>query len=194
MLVNKGRELAAQVWGVTHGSVPVTNDSLGNQRGEVLRILPTNSLNGNGNVGGGDSIISQADFGPDEFGLRTTCRSRGHRVLTRLDAGKVLLGKCDKSFVGDPTSTDKDHAVSLVVCRDIVGQVLSTYRQDVLLGAEDGAAKWLTLERRGVKVVEDDLLELLVDLLLLTEDDIALTLDGRFIQFRILQDVGKDLD
>lgn len=96
--------------------------------------------------------------------------------------------------MGDPTSADEDHAVSLVVCRDIVGQVLSTYRQDVLLGTEDGAAKWLTLERRGVKVVEDDLLELLVDLLLLTKDDIALTLDGRFVQFGILQDVGEDLD
>ena len=93
MLVHEGRELAAQVWGITHSSVPVTDNSLGNQRSEVLRILPANSLNGNGNVSGGDSIISQADFGPDEFGLRTTCRSRSHRVLTRLDAGKVLLGK-----------------------------------------------------------------------------------------------------
>lgn len=93
MLVHEGRELAAQVWGITHSSVPVTDNSLGNQRSEVLRILPADSLNGNGNVSGGDSIISQADFGPDEFGLRTTCRSRSHRVLTRLDAGKVLLGK-----------------------------------------------------------------------------------------------------
>jgi len=178
MLVHEGRELAAQVWGIAHGSVPVTNDGLSNQCSEVLRILPTNSLNGNGNVSGGDSIISQADLRSDEFGFWATCRSRDHRILTRLDVGKVLLGKSDKSFVGNPTSTDKDHAVGLVVCRDIVGQVLFTYRQDVLLGAEDGATERLTLERRGVKVVEDDLLELLVDLLLLTEDDIALTLDS----------------
>lgn len=51
-----------------------------------------------------------------------------------------------------------------------------------------------TLEGNSVKVVEDDLLNLLVDLLLLPEDDIPLPLNGSLLQLGSLQDVRDDLD
>lgn len=42
-------------------------------------------------------------------------------------------------------------------------------------------------------MVEDDFLELLVDLFLLTEDNVALSLDGLGLEFRVLQNVGEDV-
>jgi hypothetical protein len=46
----------------------------------------------------------------------------------------------------------------------------------------------------GVEVVKDNLLELLVDLLLLTEDHVPLALNGGRLQLRVLQDIGEDID
>jgi hypothetical protein len=51
-----------------------------------------------------------------------------------------------------------------------------------------------TLEGSGVQVIKDNLLHLLVNLLLLTENDITLTLDGIVVQGRVLENVREDLD
>jgi len=51
-----------------------------------------------------------------------------------------------------------------------------------------------TLEGGGVQVIEDNLLHLLVDLLLLAEDDIALTLNSLVVQGRVLEDIREDLN
>ena len=106
----------------------------------------------------------------------------------------MLLGEVDQLLVGDATSTDKNHAVGGVVGLDVVLEVGALDAADVLLGTEDGAAESLALEGSGVKVVEDNLLELLVDLLLLAEDDVALALDGRGLELGVLEDVGEDVD
>ena len=45
-----------------------------------------------------------------------------------------------------------------------------------------------------MKVVENNLLELLVNLLLLTQDDVPLTLNGTGLQLRVLKDVCEDVD
>jgi len=106
----------------------------------------------------------------------------------------VLLGKANELLVGDTTSTNQDHAVSGVVGLDVVGQVLPGDGLDVLPGAEDGATEGLALVSGGVKVVKDNLLELLVNLLLLAQDHIALTLDGGGLQLGVLEDIGEDVD
>jgi hypothetical protein len=106
----------------------------------------------------------------------------------------VLLSQADELLVGDTTSTNKDHAVSSVVGLDVVGQVLAGDGLDVLLGAEDGATEGLTLESGGVEVVEDNLLELLVNLFLLTEDHITLALDSSGLKLGVLEDIGEDVD
>ena len=106
----------------------------------------------------------------------------------------MLLGKLDELSVGDATSTDKDHAVGSVVGLDVVDEILSLDALDVLCRAKDGAAERLSLERGGVKVVEDNLLELLVNLLGLSEDNIALTLDSGLLELGVLKDIGENVD
>jgi len=96
--------------------------------------------------------------------------------------------------VWDTAGTDEDHAVSGVVGLDVVDEVLSLDALDVLGGAEDGAAEWLSLESGGVEVVEDNFLELLVNLLGLSEDNVTLALNGGLLELGVLEDVGKDVD
>ena len=45
-----------------------------------------------------------------------------------------------------------------------------------------------------MQVVEDNLLELLVNLLLLADDNVALALDRRRLELRVLEDIGDDVD
>lgn len=45
-----------------------------------------------------------------------------------------------------------------------------------------------------MQVVKDDLLELLVNLLLLTQNHVSLTLDSSGLQLRVLQDIGEDVN
>jgi hypothetical protein len=106
----------------------------------------------------------------------------------------VLLGEIDQLLVGNTSSTNKNHAVSGVVGLDVVLEVGALDGLDVLLGSKDGASEGLALESGGVKVVENHLLELLVNLLLFTENDITLALDGLGLEFRVLEDVGEDVD
>jgi hypothetical protein len=96
--------------------------------------------------------------------------------------------------VGDATRVDEDHAVSSVVVLDVVGKLGAGDIADVLAGAEDGAAKGLVLESSSVKVVENNLLDLLLDLLGLAEDDVALTLDGGRLELGVLENVGDNVD
>ena len=51
----------------------------------------------------------------------------------------------------------------------------------------------LTLESNGVQVVKDNLLHHLVYLLLLSQDDIALPLDGGLLELAVLQDIADDI-
>lgn len=51
-----------------------------------------------------------------------------------------------------------------------------------------------TLEGDRVQVVKDDFLVLLVDLLLLTEDNVALTLNGALLELAVLENITDDLD
>ena len=62
---------------------------------------------------------------------------------------------------------------------DVTGQVLSVDALDILSGPQDGHAQGRALIRHCVEVVEDDLLNLLVHLLHLTQDHTAFTLNLR---------------
>ena len=197
LVVHDGAKLAAKIRRVAHGTVPVTNDGLGDQAGEVVIVLPAQTLDGKGNVGRGKSVITESDFGADELGSplllkRESLGGRGRGLAG--EATEVLLGQSDELLVGDTTSTNQDHAVSGVVGLDVVDQVLPLDGLDVLLGTEDGATKRLALESSGVEVVENNLLELLVNLLLLTQDNVPLTFNGTGLQLRVLKDVCEDVD
>lgn len=197
LVVDMGTELAAKVRGVTHGTVPVANNGLGDQASEVVVVLPAHTLDGKGNVGRGESVITESDFGANELGGTLLLGGKGLGSGgwgLAGEATKVLLGQSDELLVGDTTSTNQDHAVSGVVGLDVVDQVLPLDGLDVLLGTEDGATKRLALESSGVEVVENNLLELLVNLLLLTQDNVPLTFNGTGLQLRVLKDVCEDVD
>ena len=192
-----GAKLAAEEGGLAHSTVPVANDGLGDQTGEVVIILPADTLDGESNVSRRDGVVTETDLRADELGgalhLGSESLGGGGRGLAG-EATEVLLGEADELLVRDATGTDKDHAVSGVVGLDVVDQVVPLDGLDVLLGTEDGATKRLALESSGVKVVENNLLELLVNLLLLTQDDVPLTLNGTGLQLRVLKDVCEDVD
>ena len=148
-------------------------------------------------MGRGEGVITESDFGADE--LRSALLlgldglgSRGQGLVR--EATEVLLGKSDELVVRNTTGTDEDHAVSGVVGLDVVDQVVPGDSLDVLLGTEDGTTKGLALESGGMEVVEDNLLELLVNLLLLTQDHIPLTLNGTGLQLRVLENVCENVD
>jgi hypothetical protein len=195
--LNEGAELAAKVGGVAHGTVPVADDGLGNKGSEVVVVLPADTLDGKSDVSSGKSIITDTDLGSNELGLALLLSGDGGKGGGWGLAGertKVLLSELDELLVGNTTSTNEDHAVSSVVGLDVVGQVVAGDGLNVLLGAEDGAAKGLVLVSGSVKVVEDNFLELLVNLLLLTEDHVPLTLNGSGLELRVLQNIGEDID
>lgn len=196
-MADVGAELAAEEGRLAHSTVPVTDDGLGNEGSEVVIILPADTLDGKGDVSGGDGIITETDLRADELGgallLGGKGQGSGGRGLVG-ETAEVLLSEANELLVGDTTSTNKDHAVSGVVGLDVVGQVLAGDGLDVLLGAEDGATEGLTLVSGGVKVVEDNLLELLVNLLLLAQDNVTLALNGSGLELGVLEDIRENVD
>ena len=103
--MDESAELAAKVGGVAHGAVPVANNSLCYERSEVVGVAPADTLNGNGNVGSAHGVVTEADLGTDEVGLRLLLGSgRLGRVVLGLrgEVGEVLLGEVDELLVGIP--------------------------------------------------------------------------------------------
>lgn len=197
VVADKRAELASQVRGVAHGTIPVSDNGLSDQGSEVVIILPANTLDSESNVGSGDSVITDSNLGADEIRdtLLLSCESRSGRS-GRLagERTEVLLSKLNELLVGDTARSNKDHAVSSVVGLDVVNKVIPLDAGNVLLGAEDGASKWLSLESSGVKVVEDNLFQLLVNLLLFAENHIPLSLNSGWLEFGVLEDIGQNVD
>jgi hypothetical protein len=106
----------------------------------------------------------------------------------------VLVGHLNKLLMGNATGTNEDHAVGCVVVLDVAGKLGPGDVTDVLAGTKDSAAQRLVLEGGGVEVIEDDLFKLLFDLLRLSQDNVALALDGRLLKLRVLEDIGENVD
>lgn len=111
-----------------------------------------------------------------------------------LKSREVLLSKLDELLMRNTSGTNENHAVSPVVGVDVVNEVGTLDGEDVLLWPEDCAAEGLALESGGMEVIKDDFLELAVDFLLLTDDDVSFSLNGTVFELGVLDDVGKDLD
>lgn len=182
VLVDERRESASEEWGITHGTVPVSNDGLGNESGKVVWVLPGDTLDGNGNVGSTKGIITHADLRANKLWASTPWSTNGDWVFRWGEVAKVLFGELNELLVWDSSGTDENHTVSLVVLGDVVGEVILLDGENVFLWTKDGASKGLSLESGGVKVIENNLLELLVNLLLLTENDISFPLNGGLLQ------------
>jgi hypothetical protein len=190
-------ELAAEVRRLAHRAVPVADNGLCDEGSEVIGVAPADTLDGDGDVGGGHGVVAQPDLGADEIrrllllGDGALCRVV---LVLRGQAGEMLLGELDQLRVRNAASANEHHAVGGIVGLDVALEVGALDALDVLLGAKDGASEGLALEGRGVQVVEDNLLELFVDLLLLAQNDMTLALDGRRLELRVLEDVGQDVN
>lgn len=194
MLVNIAAQLAALVRGVAHGLVVVADDGLSDESSEVVLGVPANTLDGNGDVGGGHGVIANTDIRTNKVGLLL-----GQDVGLSLGAaggkaGEVLLGKLNQLLVGNATGGSEDHTIGSVVVLDVVDELGAGNVTDVLAGSENGSAKRLVLESSGVQVVKDNLLNLLLNLLGLSENDVALALDGGWLELGVLQDIGQNID
>lgn len=181
MVTDVVAQLAAKVGGVTHGTVPVANNSLGDKSGEVVVIFPADSLNSQGNVGSREGVVAETNFGTDKVGgaLLLSGDSGGGRGgrLAR-EGAKLLFSQFYELVVGNATSTDEDHAVSRVVCLDIINQVLALDSLDILLGAQDGSSQWLVLESGRMQMVKYNFFKLFINLLLLPKNDIPFPLNS----------------
>lgn len=181
--MDKARELATLVRSIAHSLVVVTNDGLGDQGGEVVVVAPADTLNSDGNVGGGDGVVADADVRANKVGLGLGLDIGAGLGGLAGQVGEVLVGKLDELLVGDTTSSGEDHAVGSVVLLDVVDKFGAGNVADVLTGAQDGTAERLVLEGGRVEVVKDDLLKLLLNLLRLAQDHVTLTLDGGLVEF-----------
>lgn len=192
--MNEAAELAALVGSVAKSLVVVANDGLGNEGSEVVVVGPADTLNGDSNVGGGDGVVADTDIGTDEVGPLlgedgSAALGGGSREL-----GEVLVGHLDELLVGNATGANENHAVGGVVVLDVVHELGTGDVTDVLTGAEDGAAEGLVLVGGSVKVVENNLLELLLNLLRLAENDVALALDGGLLELGVLENILENVD
>jgi len=197
VLVNKRAELAPQIRRTPHCAVPIPDDGLSDERSEVIGILPADALDGNGNVRGWQRVISNADFGADEVWLRFLGRGDGGCLLgwrCIREVSKVLLCEFDKLLVRHAARTDKYHPIGSIVGLDVVYQVIALDALDILRWTQNRAAERLALKGRGMQVVKDNFLKLLIHLFLLPKDDVAFAFDGLRVELGVLEDIGKDVD
>ena len=99
VLVDKGTELAAEVRRIAHSAVPVSDNGLSYERGEVVIVVPADTFHGNGDVGGGQGVVSDSHLGSNKVGLLLLGCGDGLRSRCRRLCGnvaKVLLREVDK--------------------------------------------------------------------------------------------------
>lgn len=194
MLVDVAAKLAALVRSIAHSLVIVSNDSLGNESSEVVGRIPAHTFDSESDVGSRHVVVTNTDIRTNEIGLLLRKLVGVGGRATGGKASEMLFGQLDQLFVGNATGTDKNHAVSSVVVLDIVDELGSGDIADVLARAKDGATQRLVLESSGVKVVENDLLDLLLNLLRLSKNNITLALNGRLLELRVLENIGQNID
>ena len=85
VLVDEAAELAALVRRVAQNLVVVADDSLSDQSSEVVIVVPANALHRNGDVGGGNGVVTYPDIRANELGLLL-----GEEVGVGLDRKSVV--------------------------------------------------------------------------------------------------------
>lgn len=132
---------AAQQGAGTQRPIPVTKDALHDEHGPVVGRLPSDTLDGDGEVDGVHGVVSDSDFGADKFGGGVGLATEGDGFGGNGEGGKVLFGELDEGFVLDGTGTDQGHPVGSVVFGNVGLEVGLGDGVDVFLGAEDGVSE-----------------------------------------------------
>jgi hypothetical protein len=87
-----------------------------------------------------------------------------------------------------------DHALAAIFTVDIGADLVAGERGDGLAGAENGAADRLVAEGRLGKAVEDGVVGRVVGGAQFLQDDVLFALQLILVEFRILQDVGQQIE
>lgn len=132
---------AAQQGARAQGPIPVTKDTLHDEHGPVVGRLPSDTLDGDGEVDGVHRVVSDPDFGTDKLGRGVGLATEGDGVGGHGEGGKVLFGELDERIVLDGAGTDQGHPVGSVVFGNVGLEIRLGDRVDVFLGAEDGVSK-----------------------------------------------------
>lgn len=90
--MDEAAELATLVRRVAQSLVVVADDGLGDQSSEVVIIVPANTLDGNGDVGGRNSVVAYPDIRANEFGLLLGEEIGVGLGGLRRQLGEVLVG------------------------------------------------------------------------------------------------------
>lgn len=145
---------AAQEGARAQRPVPVTKDALHDEHGPVVGRLPSDTLDGDGEVDGVHRVVADADFGADKLGGGVGLAAEGDGVGGHGEGGKVLFGELDEGVVLDGAGADEGHPVGGVVFGNVGLEVRLGNRVDVFLGAEDGVSErgaWQgSAKQRGV--------------------------------------------
>lgn len=188
LLAHLGGDVLAKAGGTVVG----TEHGLHDHEGEGILGGPAGTLEGKGDVGSVVGIESDANVTAGEDGGVVGSidgTGRGGGELAKVGGGQVA-----KLGVVDGTGTSYDHAGGGVVSVDVVTEIGLGKAANVLFGTEDGPSKASALEGGGVKVIQNELLLLLVDLGHFPKDDVALPLDGGLLELGVEEDVGENLD
>lgn len=105
----------------TEGAVPVPEDALEDEHGEVVGRAPADTLDGDGDVRGAHRVVPHAHFGADKGGFGGVGGPpERDGVGGDGEGGEVRLGELDELGVRDAACPDEHHAVSSVVRLDVV--------------------------------------------------------------------------
>ena len=106
----------------------------------------------------------------------------------------MLSGKITQLSVFNSSGSGNDHTGGRVMVLDVIDQIIASQGPDVLFGSENGASQSSSLKGRSMKMVQNQFFLLFVDLGHFSQNNIAFSLNGTFLQLTIEQDIGKNLD
>merc|ERR1719285_1277747 len=175
----------------THGTIPVSNQSVSHHERDIVWVGPAASLDSNGNVSKRHCVVADSHIRSSVPAVHVNRSLMGD---INSNFAKVLLSQFAQLSMVNTASSGKHHAGALVVGLDVVDQVIPGDGLDVLGGAQDGPAKGGALVGDCVQVVKDDLLQVHLDLLHLAQDNPTLALNLLLAECGVGEDVTQDFD
>lgn len=172
--------------------VPAAEHGLHNHERNGVRRVPGRTLEGDGKVARRHVVVADANLTAGKVTRVLGNQRLGARALSR-EIGESLLRELDELIVVHSTGTDQYHTWRRVVRLNVRLQVFLRHGANALFRPENGGTERGVLERRRVQVIKQNLLDILFDLFHLAQDDSSLTLDLRFFQRRVLQNITQNI-
>mmetsp|Transcript_5843 Transcript_5843/g.16362 ORF Transcript_5843/g.16362 Transcript_5843/m.16362 type:complete len:335 (-) Transcript_5843:233-1237(-) len=170
--------------------IPGSKHRLHHHEGDGVWVCPRRALKRDGQVHERLIRVPHAHLASREERWLVLHEVRRTDALLR-ELGEVLLRRLDQRGVIDAPRRGNHHAVSRVVRRNIVHQVLLGDRPHIIRRPENGAPERTVLERSRVQVIKHNLLRHALNLLHLAQDDVPLALNRVLLQLGVLKNIGQ---